>query len=539
MAVIAGALAIPHISYISVLPELIAMGAPMVMLLWSATTRSGGPGRWTAFTVVASVAAFLASVEIWVKVGTHPYTAVAGAILVDRFSAFLSGIFAVAMGLFALLAHDWAVREDESGPELPALGMLSASGAMLMAAAGDLVVVFLGLEIMSIALYVMAAMNRRRLASGEAALKYFVLGAFSSAIFLYGIALTYGATGTTNIARIASYLASNVVVSNGVLLAGMAMLIVGLGFKVAAVPFHTWSPDVYQGSPSPVTAFMSAVAKAAGFAALVRVLMEAMGTLRLDWQPAIYVLAVLSLVVGGILTVVQRDVKRMLAYSSISHAGFVLAALQSASAAGRSALAYYVAAYTLMIIGSFAVAGHVGGPGDRSQDLSSYRGLSSRHPAVGFAFTILLLGQAGAPFTTGFLAKFYVVSAAVGNGSYTLAVVAMLSAVVTAFFYLRIVLGLYGSEEPSTPEGPPGVLEPQPALVGSVGEPQASHGAEERGSVVVPEVLVAASATQVIEVSEVGAGTSVVLALCAAATVVLGVWPSPLLDLAKAATIIF
>lgn len=529
------ALVIPHISYISILPILIAMGAPMLMLLWSAMVRSATPASWTAFSVAASVAALLASVELWVRIGSHPYTAVAGAILVDRFTALLEGLFSVAMGLFALLAHDWAVREQERGPELQALGMLSASGAMLMAAGGDLIVIFLGLEIMSIALYVMAAMNRRRLASGEAGLKYFLLGAFSSAIFLYGIALTYGATGTTNIARIASFLSSNLVVSDGVLLAGMAMLMVGLGFKVAAVPFHAWSPDVYQGSPSPVTAFMSAVAKAAGFAALVRVLMEALGSLRLDWQPAVFALAVLSLVVGGVLTVVQRDVKRMLAYSSISHAGFVLAALQSASVAGRSAVVYYLCAYTLMIIGSFAVASHVGGPGDRSQDLSCYRGLSSRHPALAFGFMILLLAQAGAPFTTGFLAKFYVVSAAVGSGAYALAVVAMLSAVVTAFFYLRVLLTLYSGAAGGEAQEDLAAPEPHPSLVGV-----AAVGGEAPA-----QALLASAAGEVVAPQgnphgeDVPSATGIVVALCVAATVVLGVWPAPLLDLARGATTIF
>ncbi len=215
-------------------------------------------------------------------------------------------------------------REKATGPEFQALMLLSASGAMIMGEANDLIVVFLGLEILSIALYVLAAMNARRAESGEAALKYFVLGAFSSAVFLYGIALVYGATGSTNLPQIADYLARNVLLHNGLLLAGLALLLVGFGFKVAAVPFHLWTPDVYQGSPSPATGFMAAVAKAGGFAALLRVFVSSFGTLRTDWQPAVWVLAAITLLLGAVVALAQRDIKRMLAYSSINHAGFVL-----------------------------------------------------------------------------------------------------------------------------------------------------------------------------------------------------------------------
>src|SRR5471032_1396827 len=209
--------------------------------------------------------------------------------------------------------------------------LLSASGAMIMGEANDLIVVFLGLEIMSIALYVLAAMNARRNESGEAALKYFVLGSFSSAIFLYGIALVYGATGTSNLPQIADYLSRNVLLHNGLLLAGMALLLVGFGFKVAAVPFHLWSPDVYQGSPSPVTGFMAAVAKAGAFAALLRVFVSSFGTVRTDWQPIIWGLALLSLILGAVVALLQRDVKRMMAYSSINHAGFILLGVEAAT----------------------------------------------------------------------------------------------------------------------------------------------------------------------------------------------------------------
>src|SRR5205085_373000 len=260
------------------------------------------------------------------------------------------------------------------------------------------------------------------------------LGAFSSALFLYGVALTYGATGSTNLAEIGTFLAQNVITSNGVLLAGMALLLVGLGFKVAAVPFHTWTPDVYQGSPTPATGFMAAAAKAAGFAGLLRVFFSTFSTLRLDWRPIIFVIAVLTLLVGSILAVVQNDIKRMLAYSSISHAGYVLIGLQAASAKGIAGSLYYLMAYTFMVLGSFAVVTVVGRKGDADHNLEAYRGLSTRRPALAMAFTVLLLAQAGVRFTTGLWAKFYVISAAVerGGSSYTLAIIGMLAAAISA-----------------------------------------------------------------------------------------------------------
>src|SRR5436853_1285893 len=274
-------------------------------------------------------------------------------------------------------------------------------------------------------------------------MKYFVLGAFSSALFLYGIALVYGATGSTNLASIATFLAGNVIANNGLLLAGMALLLVGLGFKVAAVPFHTWTPDVYQGAPTPVTGFMAAAAKAAGFAGLLRVFFSTFSILRLDWQPLIWALAVLTLLVGSILAVVQTDIKRMLAYSSISHAGYVLIGLQAGTAKGIAGALFYLLAYTFMVLGSFGIVTLVGRRGDARHSLDDYRGLAARRPALALVFAVFLMAQTGVPFTTGFLAKFYVISAAVESRSYALAVIGMLAAVIAAFFYLRVIVLMY------------------------------------------------------------------------------------------------
>jgi NADH-quinone oxidoreductase subunit N len=259
------------------------------------------------------------------------------------------------------------------------------------------------------------------------------------------VALTYGATGSTNLGVIAEFLRSQT--TTGVFLGGMAFLLVGLGFKVAAVPFHMWTPDVYQGAPTPVTGFMAAAAKAAGFAALLRIFFSTFGDNRLDWQPIVWVLAVLSLVVGSVLAVVQTDVKRMLAYSSIAHAGYVLVGLQAASTRGVAGSLFYLLAYTFMILGSFGIATIVGRKGDDRHSLEDYRGLARARPGLAFTFTVFLLAQAGVPLTSGFLAKFYVISAAVEAHSYALAIIAMVAAVIATFFYLRVIVFMYMADE--------------------------------------------------------------------------------------------
>jgi NADH-quinone oxidoreductase subunit N len=277
-------------------------------------------------------------------------------------------------------------------------------------------------------------------------MKYFVLGAFSSAFLLYGIALTYGATGSTNLSTINEFLTKNVLESNGLLFAGFALMLVGLGFKVAAVPFHVWTPDVYQGAPTPVTAFMASASKAAAFAALIRVFTTTFDLYRVDWTPVVWAIAVLSLVVGAVLAIVQTDVKRMLAYSSIAHAGFILVGVEAATRRGTQASTFYLFAYLFMVVGSFGVATLVGRTGDARHALDDYRGLSRTRPALALAFTVFLLAQAGVPLTTGFLAKVYVIGAAAQSHSYALAIIAMVSSVISAFMYLRIVVTMYMSE---------------------------------------------------------------------------------------------
>lgn len=365
---------------------------------------------------------------------------------IDGFSLVITGVIAASIVLVSLLLDDYLRREGIDGVEMYVLMLFSAAGGVVMAGANDLIVLVLGLETLSIAVYVMAAMHVRRSESQEAGLKYFVLGAFASAFLLYGIALVYGATGSTNLIEIRAFLAPVILIDNGLLMAGFAMLIVGFGFKVAAAPFHAWTPDVYQGAPTPVVAFMASVVKAAGFAAIVRVFVVTFADYAADWQPAVYGVALLTLIVGSFMAIVQRDVKRMLAYSSISHAGFILVGVQAASPQGISAVAFYIVSYAFLVIGSFGVLSVVSGVGDRATSLDDLDGLAKRRPALALAFTIFLLAQAGVPLTSGFVAKFEVIGAAVEARSFWLAIAAMVTAVVSAFLYLRIVLSIYLGE---------------------------------------------------------------------------------------------
>ena len=435
-----------HISvaYRSILPVIILTVGALVLLAVSAVLpKRSRPGLYPALTGVIGVLSLVASIWEWFDVGAKGKVEIGGQVFYDRFSVLFMILVSAATILGALTSDSYLRREGLDGVEAYVLMLIAGTGAILMAEAGSLIMLFLGLEIMSIALYVMAAYHRRRTQSGEAGLKYFILGSFSSALFLYGIALVYGSTGSTQFVLIGNYLNTNVLANNGVLLAGMALLIVGLGFKVAAVPFHFWTPDVYQGSPTPFTGYMAAVAKAAGFAGLLRVLSQALITQQANWRPIIWLIAVLTLVVGSVLAIAQKDLKRMLAYSSISQAGYVLVGLQAASKTGTSGALFYLFTYTFIVIGTFAVLQVIQGSGEARNDLASIRGLGRRQPLLAAAMLVLLLAQAGVPFTSGFLAKFYVIQASVERGQYWLAVIAMLSAAIAAFFYLRVALLMY------------------------------------------------------------------------------------------------
>jgi NADH-quinone oxidoreductase subunit N len=377
-----------------------------------------------------------------------PFSTLAGAVGIDGFSLFMTVVIAVAVILSALLADDYLRREGLEGVEPYVLLLLSAAGGVIMAQANDLIVLFLGLEVLSIAVYVLAAMHRRRVTSQEAGVKYLVLGAFSSAFFLYGIALVYGGTGTTNLVEILDQFSRSALTEDGLVLGGLALMLVGLGFKVAAVPFHFWTPDVYQGAPSPMVAWMASGVKVAGFAGLMRVFDLAFSAYAVDWQPMIYAVAVATMLVGAVLAIVQTDVKRMMAYSSISHAGYVLVGVQAATDQGVEAALFYLATYVFLIAGTFGIITLVGRRGDGHHSLDDYRGLARSRPVLALVLALFLFAQAGVPFTSGFFAKFYVINAAVDAGSTWLAAVAMLSAVIAAFVYLRIAVSMYMADPP-------------------------------------------------------------------------------------------
>ena len=469
-----------HISvaYSAILPVLILSIGGLVLLAVSAVLpKRIYPGLYPVLSTVVGGVSLVASVWQWYNVPGHGQgmVEIGGQIFFDHFAVLFAILVSVAVILSSIASDSYLRREGLDGVEAYVLILMSGTGAVLMAESASLISLFLGLEIMSIALYVMAAYHRRRAESGEAGLKYFLLGSFSSAIFLYGIALVYGATGSTELVLIANHLATNVLSNGGVLLAGMALLIVGLGFKVAAVPFHLWTPDVYQGSPTPFTGYMAAVAKAAGFAGLLRVLDQGLLTQQTDWRPVIWVITVLTLVIGSVLAIASRDLKRMLAYSSVSQAGYVLVGVQAATGTGKSAALFYLFTYTFIVIGSFAVVDAIQGQGESRSTIWAVRGLSRRQPLLAAAMLVLLLAQAGVPFTSGFLGKFYVIQAAVGQGQYYLAVIAMLTAAVAAFFYLRVALLMYSSGVPAVAATTPPAPEPSGSTgdlpYGDAGEP--------------------------------------------------------------------
>ncbi|MCC6437913.1 MAG: NADH-quinone oxidoreductase subunit N [Acidimicrobiales bacterium] len=439
----------PSVDWWGVMPLLLLTAPAMVLLHASSLLSRVFKGFYTLATVLIASVAGAFAIGLWWRVTDverGPFSTMGGAFGVDGFSVFVTVLMCASVILAALLADGYLRREGLEGAELYVLLLLSASGGVIMASANELIVMFLGLEILSLAVYILATAHVRRFASQEAGMKYFVLGAFSSAFFLYGIALVYGATGTTSLIGIRTFLATNTLLDNALLLAGFALLLVGFGFKVAAVPFHAWTPDVYQGSPSPVVAYMASGVKAAGFAGLLRVFYLAFSTERTDWQPIVYALAVATLIAGAVLAVVQTDVKRMMAYSSISHAGFILVGVQAASQKGTEASLFYLAAYTFMVAGSFGVITAVSRAGDARTSLEDFKGLASSKPLLAAAFTVMLLAQTGVPLTSGFFAKFGVITAAVDARSYWLALVAMLSAVIGAFVYLRIIVAMYMSD---------------------------------------------------------------------------------------------
>ncbi|MFM8944710.1 MAG: NADH-quinone oxidoreductase subunit N [Actinomycetota bacterium] len=422
-------------------PELaLVLTAIGLRLLGVAPRRPDAATRF-AIALAGLVVAAGAALALWGWTGAP--TVLGGAVAADRFGVAVRLVLypVAAMGL--LYAH---LRDgDDARPEVGALVLFATSGMSLLAVASDLIVVFLGIEILSLALYVLTGLSPR-LEASEASLKYFLLGSFASAFFLFGVAVAYGASGSTRLVDLAAAVTGlGQVHALGVL--AVVLLTVGFAFKVGAVPFHMWTPDVYQGAPTPVTAFMSAGTKVAAFAAAMRVLDVGFAPLAWDWGPLLAGLAAVSVVVGSLLAIAQTDVKRMLAYSSIAHAGFILMGVASPGQAGMGASLFYLAAYAAMILGAFGVVMAIEGTGERA-DLDAFRGLGKRDPVLAAVLAVFLLSMAGIPPLAGFAAKLQVFTAAVGAGRTWLALVGVVSSVIAAFFYLRLVVRMY-MEEPA------------------------------------------------------------------------------------------
>ncbi len=494
----------PSVNWFALSPVLLLLGAAILLLLVGAMAPRVPRHAYAMFTAAAGLATMILCFFLWDNITDDgASTLVGGALRFDVFTMFITITIAAAVVLVALVTDDYLRREELEGPEVYALYLLAAIGGVVMGSANDLIVLFLGLEILSIAMYVMAASHRKRIESQESGIKYFILGGFSSAFFLYGIAMVYGTAGSTNFSKIVDSFNTNVpaVRHDAFILAGVALLLVGLGFKTASVPFHFWTPDVYQGAPTPVTSFMASVGKVAAFGAMLRVLIYALPHWRDDYRPIVWVLAVLTVVVGSVMAVVQTNVKRMLAFSSVSHAGFIMIGVEAAShRAGEPVLGngvpsalLYMLLYSVLVIGTFAVVTMVGRTGDNATDLAAFRGLGKSHPLLSLAMTVLLLAQAGVPLTSGFVAKFGVIQAAVEEHSYAIAIVAMVASVIAAFLYLRIMVSMW------------------------VTDPEPDDAARE--PIRVP------------------LWTGVALTLSVGFTIAIGIYPSWLIDAAKAAVV--
>jgi NADH-quinone oxidoreductase subunit N len=427
------------------LPEILLTIAGTLLMVIEAVAGRRWPNLYGNLSLVALVAALGATLNAY----RMPGTAFSGMLLADGFAAFFR-LLVIGVGILTVLAsYRFLAREEVETGEYHALILFSVVGQCVMVTAAELIMIFIGLEISSIATYVLAGYLRDDKRANEAALKYFLLGSFATAFFLYGIALIYGMTGSTNLTAIHDILAMRASAPPAALVAvAAALMSVGLGFKVSAAPFQIWAPDVYQGAPTPVTAFMSAGPKAAAFAILLRIFMTAFAPIGSDWERLVWISALLSMTIGNFAALAQSNVKRLLAYSSIAHAGYVLVALAARSEIGTAAAMFYLAAYALMNVGALAVVAHLSGKGERFLSVDDFAGLGIRQPLTAALLTIFLLSFIGVPLTAGFFGKFYIFKAALQSHLIWLTVLGLLNTAVAAYYYLRILVVMY-MHEPS------------------------------------------------------------------------------------------
>lgn len=432
----------------ALLPEVVLAATGLLVLTLDVFQRGAGVGpsrAWVRWTAVAGVLlalvanGYLLDFEVPMR---------SGMIAMDAFRVAINFIVLGATALGLLLSFDYLRREGMDVGEFYFLMLMAAIGMMLLGGARDLIVVFVAVELMSLAVYVLTGFNRKDPRSAEGALKYFLMGAFASGFLLYGIALLFGATGSTNLALVTSEVARGVADGNFLLYAGVALVVVGFAFKISAVPFHMWTPDAYEGAPTPVTGFMAAGVKAAGFAAILRIITVELAPAAAIWSAVLWWLAVLTMIVPNLIALAQDNVKRMLAYSSIAHAGYLLVGVVVGTASGRAAALLYLAVYAVMTLGAFALVGIVGGKDDARGGLADYRGLGWRRPLLGGLLVIFLLSLAGFPPTGGFIGKLYLLLAAVEAGQVSLAVILVLTSFVSYYYYLRVIWKMYFEEAP-------------------------------------------------------------------------------------------
>jgi NADH-quinone oxidoreductase subunit N len=448
---------IPTLAWPALSPILIVTATSFACLLLD-IVPGARRSHLAAVGILGLAGAALSSALMW----GGPAVSFQQMVVADDFALFFNGIFVVTTALVLLLSVGYLRRQGIEAGEYYILLLFAALGMMLMAAALDLLIVFLGLELMSLSLYVLAGFFRTRPTGNESSMKYFLLGAFSSGFFLYGIALLYGATGTTNLARLGDALGTPGTARDPLVLAGIALLLVGFGFKTSAVPFHQWAPDVYEGAPTAVAAVIATGSKAAAFAALLRVILETR-VLQPDWSTLLWILAALTMTVGNVIALAQRNLKRMLAYSSVAHVGYMLVGLAAGPRLGGAAVLFYLLVYSFATVGAFGVILLLERE-ERAEavDIDAYGGLAARHPLLALVLTVCLMSLIGLPPTAGFVGKFYLFSAAIQEKFVWLAIIAVLNSVAAAYYYLRLIVYMY-MREPE-PGGARGVLNPAAGL---------------------------------------------------------------------------
>lgn len=438
---------VPEVFLEGILPAIILSVAGIVTMVVGLFIRKGAATVGGIISAAAVLLAFYANAPL--RALDKP--AFASLISLDGYTWFFNILILIALGMTILTSLRYLADEGMDLYEYFVLLLFAGAGMMFMVSGNHLLTIFIGLETLSISVYVLTGVLSRSPKSSEAALKYLILGAFSSGLFLYGAALLYGASGSLGLPGLAKYFqAGTFTLMGGV---GMGLLLVGFAFKVAAVPFHMWTPDVYEGAPSPITGFMSVGVKAVAFAAFARVFFESLNALQVNWTNILWVLAVLTMILGNLAALVQDNIKRMLAYSSIAHAGYILVGMIAGTAAGVSGILYYLLAYTFTNIGAFGIVTLVGRKGEANVYLDDYRGLGKAHPALALAMSIFLFSLAGIPPTAGFVGKFTIFSAAIKAGYIWLVIIGVLTSAASVFYYFRVVMKMYMEAPDVEPEG--------------------------------------------------------------------------------------